>query len=98
MSEANYGMVLISSLYLIVYYFFNIFLRVKEKRIIEEGYNNMDFINTCVRPKLIYNSYNIYILNTDDVAGSIMNPRFLLRARLKGVQGNAAHTDISFKK
>ena len=70
MSEANYGMVLISSLYLIRYYFFNIFLRVKEKK---EGYNNMDFIHTCIRPK----SYNIYIL---DVAGSIMNPR-----RLKGV-------------
>ena len=79
MSEANYGMVLISSLYLIVYYFFNIFLRVdcsiKKKRIIEEGYNNMDFIIAYVRPKLIYNSYNIYILDTDDVAGSIMNPR-----------------------
>ena len=65
MSEANYGMVLISSLYLIRYYFFNIFLRVnclvKEKRIIEEGYNNMDFIIAYVRPKLIYNPYNIYI-------------------------------------
>ena len=71
MSEANYGMVLISSLYLIVYYFFNIFLRVKENRIIKEGYDNMDFINTCVRP----NPYNIYILDIDDVAGSIMNPR-----------------------
>ena len=55
----------------------------------------MDFINTCVKPM----SYNIYILDVNDVAGSIMNPRrFLLRARLKGVQGNAAHTDISFKK
>ena len=63
MSEANYGMVLISSLYLIGYYFFNIFLRVKEKK---EGYNNMDF-----KPM----SYNIYILDIDDVAGSIMNPR-----------------------
>jgi hypothetical protein len=31
----------------------------------------MDFINTCVRPK----SYNIYILDIDDVADSIMNPR-----------------------
>ena len=76
MSEANYGMVLISSLYLIRYYFFNIFLRVdclvKEKRIIEEGYNNMDFINTCVKPM----SYNIYILDVNDVAMSIMNPRF----------------------
>lgn len=38
---------------------------------IEEGYNNMDYINTCVRPM----SYNIYILNIDDVAGSIMRPR-----------------------
>ena len=81
MSEANYGMVLISSLYLIRYYFFNIFLRVdcsiKEKRIIEEGYNNIDFINTCVRPELIPNPYNIYILDVNDVAGSIMNPRRL---------------------
>ena len=42
---------------------------------IEEGYNNMDFIHTCIRPKLIYNPYNIYILDIDDVAGSIMNPR-----------------------
>lgn len=42
---------------------------------IEEGYNNMDFIHTCVRPKLIYNPYNIYILDINDVAGSIMNPR-----------------------
>ena len=42
---------------------------------IEEGYNNMDFIIAYVRPKLIYNSYNIYILDTDDVAGSIMNLR-----------------------
>ena len=79
MSEANYGMVLISSIYLIGYYFFNIFLRVnclvKEKRIIEEGYNNMDFINICGRPELIYNPYNIYILAVDDAAGSIMNPR-----------------------
>ena len=92
MSEANYGMVLISSLYLIGYYFFNIFLRVKEKK---EGYNIMDFIIACVRPK----SYNIYILDIDDVAGSIMNPRrFLLRARLKGVQGNAAASDIGFEK
>ena len=31
----------------------------------------MDFINICVKPKL----YNIYILDIDDVAGSIMNPR-----------------------
>ena len=38
-------------------------------------------------------SYNIYILDVNDVAGNIMNPR-----RFKGVQGNAAHTDISFKK
>ena len=59
----------------------------------------MDFIIAYVRPKLIYNLYNIYILDIDDVAGSIMNPRrFLLRARLKGVHGNAAHTDISFEK
>ena len=75
MSKANYGMVLISSIYLIGYYFFNIFLRVnclvKEKRIIEEGYNNMDFIIAYVRPKLIYNSYNIYILDIDDVAGAL---------------------------
>lgn len=42
---------------------------------IEEGYDNMDFIHTCVRPKLIYNPYNIYILDINDVAGSIMNPR-----------------------
>lgn len=35
----------------------------------------MDFINTCVKPKLIYNPYNIYILDIDDVTGSIMNPR-----------------------
>ena len=42
---------------------------------IEEGYDNMDFIHTCIRPKLIYNPYNIYILDVDDVAGSIMNPR-----------------------
>ena len=59
----------------------------------------MDFIIACVRLKLIYNSYNIYILDIDDAAGSIMNPRrFLLRARLKGVQGNAAASDISFEK
>lgn len=38
---------------------------------IEEGYNNMDYINTCVRPM----SYNIYILDIDDAAGSIMKPR-----------------------
>lgn len=31
----------------------------------------MDFINTCVK----YMSYNIYILNVDDVAG---NPRFVM--------------------
>ena len=31
----------------------------------------MDFINTCVKPK----SYNIYILDIDDVEGSTMNPR-----------------------
>ena len=68
MSEANYGMVLISSLYLIVYYFFNIFLRVKEKRIIEE---RGIIINTCIKPM----SYNIYILDVNDVAMSIMNPR-----------------------
>lgn len=42
---------------------------------IEEGYDNMDFIIACVRPKLIYNPYNIYILDIDDVAGSIMRPR-----------------------
>lgn len=42
---------------------------------IEEGYNNIDFINTCVKPMLMYNPYNIYILDIDDVAGSIMNPR-----------------------
>ena len=42
---------------------------------IEEGYNNMDFIHTCIRPKLIYNPYNIYTLDIDDVAGSIMRPR-----------------------
>ena len=42
---------------------------------IEEGYNNIDFIITCVRPKLIYNPYNIYTLDIDDVADSIMNPR-----------------------
>ena len=65
MSEANYGMVLISSLYLIVYYFFNIFLRVKEKK---EGYSNMDFINICVKPM----SYNIYILDIDDMAGGVL--------------------------
>lgn len=41
---------------------------------IEEGYDNIDFINTCVRPM----SYNIYILDIDDVAGSIMNPRRLV--------------------
>lgn len=41
---------------------------------IEEGYNNMDFINTCVKPM----SYNIYILDVNDVAGSIMNPRRLV--------------------
>ena len=35
----------------------------------------MDFIIAYVRLKLIYNSYNIYILDIDDVAGSIMNPR-----------------------
>lgn len=45
---------------------------------IEEGYNNMDFIYTCIRPKLIYNPYNIYILDIDDVAGSIMRPRRLV--------------------
>lgn len=38
---------------------------------IEEGYNNIDFINTCVKPM----SYSIYKLDIDDVAGSIMNPR-----------------------
>ena len=38
---------------------------------IEEGYNNMDFINTCIKPM----SYNIYILDVNDAAGSIMNPR-----------------------
>lgn len=38
---------------------------------IEEGYNNIDFINTCVKPM----SYNIYTLDIDDVAGSIMRPR-----------------------
>ena len=27
----------------------------------------MDFINTYVKPKLIYNSYNIYILDVNDV-------------------------------
>lgn len=43
---------------------------------IEEGYDNIDFINTCVRPMLICNPYNIYILDVDDVAGSIMKPRF----------------------
>lgn len=31
----------------------------------------MDFINTCVKPM----SYNIYILDVNDAAGSIMNPR-----------------------
>ena len=35
----------------------------------------MDFIIACVRPKLIYNPYNIYILDVNDVAMSIMNPR-----------------------
>lgn len=42
---------------------------------IEEGCDNIDFINACVRPKLIYNPYNIYTLDIDDVAGSIMRPR-----------------------
>lgn len=41
---------------------------------IEEGYSNIDFINTCVKP-MLYNPYNIYILDIDDVAGSIMNPQ-----------------------
>ena len=50
----------------------------------------MNFINTCVKPM----SYNIYILDVNDVA---VRYEFL-RAGLKGVQGNAAHTDISFKK
>ena len=36
---------------------------------IEEGCNNMDFIHTYIRPKLIYNPYNIYILDIDDVRG-----------------------------
>ena len=35
----------------------------------------MEFIIAYVRPKLIPNPYNIYILEIDDVAGSIMNPR-----------------------
>ena len=39
-------------------------------------------------------SYNIYILNVDDAAV----PYEFLRAGLKGVQGNAAASDISFKK
>ena len=46
-------------------------------------------------------SYNIYILDVNDVAMSIMNPRRFggrFRAGLKGVQGNAAASDISFKK
>lgn len=42
---------------------------------IEEWYDNMDFINTCIRPKLIFSIYSIYILDIDDVAGSIMRPR-----------------------
>lgn len=42
---------------------------------IEEEYDNIDFIIACVRPKLIYNPYNIYILDIDDVAESIMRPR-----------------------
>lgn len=46
-----------------------------EEVYIEEGYDNMDFINTCVRPKLIYNPYNIYKLDVNDAAGSIMEPR-----------------------
>ena len=50
----------------------------------------MDFINTCIKSM----SYNIYILDVNDAAVRYE----LLRARLKGVQGNAAHTDISFKK
>lgn len=41
---------------------------------IEEGYNDIDFIETCISPKLIYNPYNIYILDIDDAAGSIMRP------------------------
>ena len=50
----------------------------------------MDFINTCIRPM----SYNIYIL---DVNNAAVRYEFL-RARFKGVQGNAAASDISFKK
>lgn len=46
-----------------------------EEVYIEEGYDNIDFIIACVRPKLIYNPYNIYTLDIDDVAGSIMRPR-----------------------
>lgn len=46
-----------------------------EEVYIEEGYDNMDFINTCVKPKLIYNPYNIYKLDVNDAAGSIMRPR-----------------------
>ena len=42
---------------------------------IEEGCNNMDFIHTYIRPKLIYNPYNIYILDVNNVVMSIMNPR-----------------------
>ncbi len=42
---------------------------------IEEGYDNIDFIETCISPKLIYNPYNIYILDVNDAAGSIMEPR-----------------------
>lgn len=45
-----------------------------EEVYIEEGYDNMDFIETCVRPKLIYNPYNIYKLDVNDAAGSIMRP------------------------
>lgn len=39
-------------------------------------------------------SYNIYILNVNNAATRYE----FLRAGLKGVQGNAAHTDISFEK
>ena len=43
---------------------------------IEEGYNNTDFINMCIKPMLIHNPYNIYILDVDDAASSIMRPRW----------------------
>lgn len=46
---------------------------------IEEGYDNIDFIETCISPKLIYKPYNIYILDVAAVRCEF------LRAGFKGV-------------